>query len=87
MKLKEDEMGGHIACMGEDEKCVQNFGWKPRRKRPLKRPTYKWEDNIIMDLMVMECENVDWMHLAEDRDQLQALVILTFRFHKRWNIS
>jgi hypothetical protein len=22
---------GHVACMGGNEKCVQNFGWKPGR--------------------------------------------------------
>jgi hypothetical protein len=27
-----------------------------------------------MDLREIECEGVDWMHLAEDRDQWQALV-------------
>jgi hypothetical protein len=27
-----------------------------------------------MDLRVIGLEGVDWIHLAEDRDQLQALV-------------
>jgi len=32
------------------------------------------EDNIRMDLREIWWENVDWMHLAQDRDQWQAVV-------------
>jgi len=32
------------------------------------------EDNIRMDLRGIEWEDVDWMHLAEDRDQWRAVV-------------
>jgi hypothetical protein len=28
-----------------------------------------WEDNIKMDLREVGWEDVDWMHLAVDRDQ------------------
>jgi hypothetical protein len=28
-----------------------------------------WEDNVRMDLRELGREGVDWMHLAEDRDQ------------------
>jgi len=27
-----------------------------------------------MDLTEIECESVDWMHLAQDRDKRQAVV-------------
>jgi hypothetical protein len=33
-----------------------------------------WEDNIRMDLMERGWEGVDWIHLAQDRDQWWALV-------------
>jgi hypothetical protein len=38
-----------------------------------------WEDldevgNITMDLRVIVWEDVDWIHLAQDRDQWRALV-------------
>jgi hypothetical protein len=38
-----------------------------------------------MDLREIGWEGVDWLHLAYDRDQLQALmnVVMTFGFHKR----
>jgi len=45
---------------------------KLETEMPLGRPRHKWEDIIRMDLKLLEC--VDWMHLAEDRDQWQTLV-------------
>jgi hypothetical protein len=42
---------------------------KPEGKRPLGRPRHKWEDNIRMDRTEMGWEGVDWIHLAEDRNQ------------------
>jgi len=31
-------------------------------------------DNIIMDLREIRWEVVDWIHLAQDRDQLRVVV-------------
>jgi hypothetical protein len=42
---------------------------KSKRKRPLVRPRRRWEDNIRMNLREIGWEVVDWMHLAQDRDQ------------------
>jgi len=42
---------------------------KPEGKRPLRRPRRSLKDNIKMDLRKMLWEDVDWMHLAQDRDQ------------------
>jgi len=47
---------------------------KPEGKRPLGRPRRRWEDNIKMDLREIGWEDVDWIHLAQDRDQWRALV-------------
>jgi hypothetical protein len=49
------------------------FG-KPERKRPLGRPIRRWENNVRMDLREMGSEVVDWIHLAQDRNQWWALV-------------
>jgi hypothetical protein len=35
---------------------------------------HRWEFNIRMDRREIGCEDVDWMHLAQDRDQWQALL-------------
>jgi hypothetical protein len=34
----------------------------------------KWEDNIKIDFREMGWKGVDWVHLAQDRDQWLALV-------------
>jgi hypothetical protein len=35
-------------------------------KRPLRRPTRRWENNIKSDLREIGLEDVDWIHLARD---------------------
>jgi hypothetical protein len=43
-------------------------------KRPHGRPRRMWECNIRMYLREIGCEVVEWMHLAQDREQWRALV-------------
>jgi hypothetical protein len=47
---------------------------KPEGKRPLGRPRCRWVDNIKMDLREIGWSRVDWMDMAQDRDQWRALV-------------
>jgi hypothetical protein len=47
---------------------------KPKRERRLTRSRRRWENNIRLDLRVIGWEGVDWLHLAQDRDQWRALV-------------
>jgi hypothetical protein len=47
---------------------------KPEGKKPLGVTGCRWEDNIRIVLREIGWEGVDWMHLAHDRDQWQALV-------------
>jgi hypothetical protein len=47
---------------------------KPEGKRPLGRPTRRWEDNIKKDLREIGWGGMDWIDLAQDRDQWRALV-------------
>jgi hypothetical protein len=39
---------------------------KPKGKTPLGRTRHRWEDNIKMDPRTIGCEDVDWIHLAQD---------------------
>jgi hypothetical protein len=43
-------------------------------KRPLRRPRYRWVDNIKMDLREIGLGSMDWIVLAQDRDQWRDLV-------------
>jgi hypothetical protein len=47
---------------------------KPEGKRPLGRPRRRWVDNIRMDLREIGWDGMDWIELAQDRDQWRALV-------------
>jgi hypothetical protein len=51
------------------------YWWKKSEgKRPLGRSRRKWMDNIKMDLREIEWNGVDWIDMAQDRDQGSALV-------------
>jgi hypothetical protein len=65
---------GHVARMGEDSGVHMVLVGKPEGKRPLGRPSRRWEDNIKMDLQEVGWGRGDWMELAQDRDRWRALV-------------
>jgi hypothetical protein len=45
---------------------------KPEGKKPYGRPKHRWENSIRMDLREIGWEGVDWLHLAENRNQWHA---------------
>jgi hypothetical protein len=47
---------------------------KPEGKRPLGRTRRMWVNNIKMDDGEIGWDGVDWIHMAQDRDQWRALV-------------
>jgi hypothetical protein len=47
---------------------------KPEGKRPLGRPRRRCMDNIKMDLREIGRDGVEWIDIAQDRDQWRALV-------------
>jgi hypothetical protein len=65
---------GHIARMEMDRDTYMILLWKPEGKRPLGKPKGKWEHNIKMDLREIGWGGMDWIGLAQDRDQWRAPV-------------
>jgi hypothetical protein len=53
---------------------------KPEGSRPLGRLRRRWEDNIKMDLREICLGVVDFIHLAQDRDQWKAFVNMVMNF-------
>jgi hypothetical protein len=47
---------------------------KPKGKRPVGRPRRRWVNNIKIDLKEKGWGVMDWIGLAQDRDQWRALV-------------
>jgi hypothetical protein len=50
------------------------YWWESQIERPLGRPRRRWVDNIKMDLREIGGDGMDWIDLAQDRDQWRALV-------------
>jgi hypothetical protein len=60
--------------MGKKRNAYKILVQKPEGKRPLGRPKHRWEHNIKIDLREMGWGGIDWIDLAQDRDQWRALV-------------
>ena len=67
-------MGRACGAYEEDRGVNRVLVGKPEGKRPLGRPRRIWEYNIKMDLQEVGRDHGDWMELAQDRDELRALV-------------
>jgi hypothetical protein len=55
--------------MGEKRNVYRILVRKSEGKRPLGRPRRRWVDNINMDLRGIGWDGVDWIDMAQDRDQ------------------
>jgi hypothetical protein len=66
---------GYVARMGEKRNAYRILVGKPDGKRPLGRPRRRWVDNIKINLVrEIGWDDMDWIDLAQDRDQWRALV-------------
>jgi hypothetical protein len=54
---------------------------KPIGKRPLGKPRHRWEDSIRMVIGEIGWGDMDWIHLAENSDQWQALMNTVMNIH------
>jgi hypothetical protein len=60
---------GHVAQMEDKRNAYGILVGKPERKRPLGRHRRRKEANIRMNLREMGWGGIDWIDLAQDRDQ------------------
>jgi hypothetical protein len=60
--------------MGEKKNAYRMLVGKAEGKRPLGKPKLRWLDNLKMDLREIGWDGVNWMYMAQDRDQWRALV-------------
>jgi hypothetical protein len=74
IKSRRMRWAGHVARMGEERKVHRVLKGKPEGRRPLGRPSRRWDDGIRMDLREIGWGSVDWIQLAQDRDRWRALV-------------
>jgi hypothetical protein len=62
------------ARIGEKRNAYSLLAGTPERKRPLERCRRRWENNIKIDIREIGWDGMDWIDLAQDRDQWRALV-------------
>jgi transcription termination factor 2 len=75
IKSRRMRWAGHVARMGEKKKnAYRILVGKPEGKRPLGRPRRRWVDSIKMDLREIGWDGVNWIDMAQERDQWRALV-------------
>jgi ribosome biogenesis protein Nip4 len=60
--------------MGEVRGAYNILVGRPEERRPLERPRRRWEDNIKMYLREMGFGDVDWIHLAQDKNRWRTLL-------------
>jgi hypothetical protein len=62
-------MGRACSTNGAKTNIYRIFVENPEGKSPLGRPIRRWVDNIKMDLREVGWGGMDWINLAQDRDQ------------------
>jgi hypothetical protein len=67
--LRRMTWAGYIARMGGTRNGYTILVGKPEGKRPSGRPRRRWVDNIKIDLRGIGWDDVDWIDLAQDREQ------------------
>jgi hypothetical protein len=74
IKSKRMRWAGLVARMGEMRNAYRISVGKPEGQRPLGRPRRRWVGNIKIDLRETGWDGVDWIDLAQDKDQWKARV-------------
>jgi hypothetical protein len=67
-------MGTVCSTDGEKRNAYRILVGNPEGKRSLGRPRRRWVNNIKIDLREIGLDGMDWIDLAQDRDQWRALV-------------
>jgi hypothetical protein len=73
IKSRRMKWAGYVARMGERRNACKILVGKPEGRRPLGRPR-RWVDNIKIDLRDIGWDGINWIDLAQERDQWRALV-------------
>jgi hypothetical protein len=67
-------MGRACSTNGVKRNAYRILVGKPEGKRPRGRPRRRWVNNIKLDLREMGWGVVDWINLAQNRNQCRPLV-------------
>jgi hypothetical protein len=73
IKWRRMKWAGYVARTEETRSAYKILVGTSEERRPLGRPRRTWEDNIRIDLKEIGWGDMDWIQLAQDRDQWRAL--------------
>jgi hypothetical protein len=68
-EVTENNMGRACSTNGEKKNAYRILVENPEGKRPVGRPRRRWVDNIKMDLREIGWDGMNWIDLAQDRNQ------------------
>jgi hypothetical protein len=74
IKSRRVSWAGHLARIGATRNAYKILVGNPEVKRPLGRPRRRLVDNIKLELREIGWDDMDWIDLAQDRDQWKTLV-------------
>jgi hypothetical protein len=67
-------MAEYVERMGEMRNAYEILVGKRKGKVPVGRPRRRWEYSIKMGFMETGLKDMDWIHMAQDRDRWRPLV-------------
>jgi hypothetical protein len=73
-KAKRMKWTGQVARMVQKRNACRVLAGTSEGNRPLRILRCRWEDNIKMVLKEIGWDGMDWIHVAQKRDQWRALV-------------
>jgi hypothetical protein len=74
IRMIKSRRGRACSTMGGKRNACRILVGQPEGKIPLRSPKCRWVDNIKMDHREIGLGGMDWIDLAQDRDQWRALV-------------
>jgi hypothetical protein len=74
VKSRRITWAGHVARIRAKRNACRIVVGKREGTRSLGRPRRRWVENVKMDLREIGWGGMDWIDLAQDRDQWRALV-------------
>jgi hypothetical protein len=80
-------MGRACSTNGVKRNAYRMLVGKAEGKRPLVRPSRRWVDKVKTDLGEVSWGAIDWIDLAEDRDQWRTLVNTVTNFRVPQNVG
>jgi hypothetical protein len=69
IKSRRMRWAGHVTRIGAKRNAYRILVGKPEGKRPVGRPRRRWVVNIKIDFREIKYGGMDWINLAEDREQ------------------